>query len=154
MHLGVAEGDRCAPSSLFVPPEIGAQCLLCSTEDLCTLPPTPKRHLFGKELDSFAIHPSHLGMASACFSFLCLDLAKSPPCRKDLHKHLLELWGCCAVWGFTPALVIAFSLPSPSRTLVPHKQETQETVPATHRGLALSSSPRQRSRGDTRTRSR
>lgn len=149
--MGQQKGRDVLLALFFVPLAIGAQCLLCSTEDLFTLPHTPKRHLFGKELGCFAIHPSHPGMARAFFS-LCLDLAKLPPRRIGLNKHLLEWWRCCTDWGFTCSGHCPPT--SPGRTLIPHKQETQETVPATHRGLALSSSPRRRSRGDTRTRSR
>lgn len=90
MHLGAGEKDGCAPRSFFVPPAAGTWGLLCSTEDLFTPPPTPKSHLTGRGLGSFAIRPSHPGMASAFPSFLCLDLAKLPSGRMDLNKHLLE----------------------------------------------------------------
>lgn len=72
---------------------------VCFVQQKASAPylPPPRGISLGRSWDSFAIHPSHPGMASACFSFLCLDLAKSPPCRKDLHKHLLEWWGCCCL---------------------------------------------------------
>lgn len=83
MHLGVAEGDRCAPSSLFVPPETHS---MFASFNRRPLHPTshPQRHLFGKELGSFATRPSHPGMAShsflfsACFSRVT-STQKRPP---------------------------------------------------------------------------
>lgn len=64
MHLRAAEVGGCAPRSLSLYLQQPA-LRVCSTEDLFTPPPTSKSHLMGRELDSFAIRPSHPGMASA-----------------------------------------------------------------------------------------
>lgn len=97
MHLGVAEGDRCAPSSLFVPPETHS---MFASFNRRPLHPTshPQRHLFGKELGSLALAPPTRAWPVILFFSLSV-LAESPPRRKDLHKHLLEWRRCCADWG-------------------------------------------------------
>lgn len=134
MHLEVAEGWVCSSLSFCTPRNWHSMFAL-----------------FNRRPPHLTSHPQKASLWEGVGQLCHSPLPPGPPCRKDLHKHLLEWWRCCAVWGFTPALVIAFSLPSPRRTLVSHKQETQDTVPATHRGLALSSSPRQEQRRHTYT---
>lgn len=157
MHSGAAEGDWCAPSSL-----------------LCT---SRNRHsvfaLFNRRPLRPTSHPQEVGgrswapslgrswaalpfipptQAWPVHSFLFLDLAKLPPRRIDLNEHLVECWRCCTDWGFTSSSGHC-PPPRPAALLYPTSRRLKKLCQP-HRGLALSSSPRPRSRGDTRTRSR
>lgn len=83
MHLGVAEGDRCAPSSLFVPPRNALNVCFVQQKTSAPYLPPPEASLW-EGVGQFGTRPSHPGMAShsfllsVCFSRVT-STQKRPP---------------------------------------------------------------------------
>lgn len=116
-----------------------ALCLLCPTD-------TSSPHL-SPPRGCFAIRPSSQGWP--VHSSLFLDLAKLPPEEETSVSICWRDEGPALCWGFT-----SHSGHCPHwHTLKPHKRMTQKTSSHTQGTLPLQR-PRQRSKGDPRTRSR